>query len=189
MNRVRRLSLTAALALAAAAVAANAAPRGGGSSGAAAATPPAVGYAIAGKPAPPIAIDYALAQAPALGRPLAIDIAVSSSFALDDVVVSLIAGDGLSLGPAQALHRIARIDAGSAYAIEIVVTPLVVDVLYLTVVVEADAGNERQARTALIPVRLAAVKSRVPATLKADPAGGGLVHSLPAVQSPSSRLR
>jgi hypothetical protein len=67
------------------------------------------------------------------------------------------------------------------------VTPLVIDVLELAVTVEGDSDNGREIATTLVPIRLAAQKSREPATLKADPAGEGLVHSLPAVAGPGRR--
>jgi hypothetical protein len=151
--------------------------------------PPGAIRGPVGKPTAPIAIRHALAAAPALGRPLEISIEIESAVPLDDVTVSLSGDNGLFVNASEATLRIPRIESDAVHRVTVTVTPLVLDVLYLTIVVDADTGGERQARTALVPVRLAAEKSRSPATLKADPAGGGAIHSLPAVQSPSGRLR
>ena len=160
-----------------------------GVASAAVSAPPGAVRAPGGKPAAPIAIRHALAAEPALGRPLQVSIEIEPGVALEDVVVSLSGGDGLFVSSSDATARIARIELGEIYRAAVSVTPLVLDVLYLTVVVDGNAGGVRQARTAMVAVRLAAEKSRSPATLKADPAGGGLVHSLPAGPSPSGRLR
>jgi hypothetical protein len=151
--------------------------------------PPGAARAVVGKPTGPIEIRHALAGTPALGRPLEIALEIESAVPLDDVVVSLSGEDGLFVGASEATLRVPRIEAGEIYRAVVTVTPLVLDVLYLTVAVDGDAGGELQARVVLIPVRLAAQKSRSPATLKADAAGDGVVHSLPAIEPPRGRLR
>jgi len=171
-----RLSLRAlgALALLLAASLASAAPAGSA-------------RAIVGKPTGPIAIEYEITPTPALGRTLEVSVTVTSAVALDDVTVSFAADEGLAFNTATTTLRIAHLAAGATYTATLSVMPLVIDVLEIAVTVGGDAGGNREAGAVLIPIRLAAQKSRSPVTLKTDPAGGGLLHSLPAVAGPGRR--
>jgi len=153
------------------------------------AAPPGYERPIIGKPTGPIAIRYELAAPPALGRPVEVTITVESDWPLRNVAVSLVPSEGLALDASQAAARIARIEPGEPYRTTVAVTPLALDILYLTVTVEADVNGTRQGRTLMVPLRLAEAKSRAAATIKADLAGGNVVHSLPATPRPSERLR
>jgi hypothetical protein len=153
---------------------------------ASAARPSAVG-AIGGKPTGPIAIGYEVTPTPALGRTLDVTITLTSSVALDNVTLSFAADAGLAFNTATTVLRVAHIASGATYTATLSVTPLVQDVLEIAVTAEGDAGGAREAGTALIPIRLAAAKSRSPATLKTDAAGDGLIHSLPASAGPGRR--
>jgi hypothetical protein len=144
------------------------------------------------KPDSPIAIRYEIAGQPALGRALEISVIVGSTLPLDDVVLSFGASQGLVVDTALSALRVERIEAGEIHEATVSVTPLVLDILDLSVTVEADVGGTRQASTVLVPIRLAPTKSRVAAALKPDAAATEarvVVHSLRAIESPSGRLR
>ena len=143
--------------------------------------------AIVGKPTGPIAIEYEITPTPALGRTLEVSVTVTSAVALDDVVVSFAADEGLAFNTATTTLRVAHLAAGASYTATLSVLPLVIDVLEIAVTVGGDNGGNSEAGATLIPIRLAAQKSRSPATLKADPAGGGLLHSLPATAGSGRR--
>jgi hypothetical protein len=153
--------------------------------------PPGVEHTFIGKPDGPIAIRYEIAGQPALGRALEISVTVASALPLDDVALSFGASEGLVVNGPQAGLPVARIEAGEIHEATVSVTPLVLDILDLSVTVEADVAGTRQAGTVLVPIRLAAAKSRAAAPLKPDAAApnGAVVHSLRAIESPSGRLR
>jgi hypothetical protein len=153
----------------------------------ASAAPPSAAREIVGKPTGPIAIRYEITPTPALGRTLEVSVTVTSAVALDNVTLSFAADEGLAFNTATTVLRVAHVASGAAYTATLSVTPLVLDVLEIVVTAEGDANGDREVGTALIPIRLAAAKSRSPATLKADPAGPGLVHSLPAATDPGRR--
>jgi hypothetical protein len=151
------------------------------------AAPPDALHESGGKPTGPIAIEYEIAPTPALGRTLEVSVTVTSAVALDDVRVSFTAEESLAFNTALTVLRVAHVAGGAAYTAKLSVTPLVLDVLELVVTVEGESGAGHEVGTALIPIRLATQKSRSPVTLKVDPAGGGLVHSLPAAPGPGRR--
>jgi hypothetical protein len=158
-----------------------------GAAAAASAAPPRNVQELGGKPTGPIAIEYEIAPTPALGRTLDVSVTITSAVALDNLTVSFAADPSLAFNTAATVQRVAHVASGAAYTARLSVTPLVLDVLELAVTVEGDSDNGREIGTALVPIRLAAQKSREPAMLKADPAGEGLVHSLPAVAGPGRR--
>lgn len=149
----------------------------------ASAEPPGVVRETGGKPMGPIAIRYELTSTPALGRTLEVAVTITSAVALDNVVVSFGAGESLAFNSATTVQRVAHVATGAAYTTTFSVTPLVLDVLDLAVTVEGESRAGHEVGAALIPVRLAARRTRSPATLRPDPAGVGAVHSLPAVES------
>ena len=154
--------------------------------------PPGTVGTFTGKPDGPIAIRYEIAGQPALGRALEISVTVASASPLDNVAISFGASEGLAVNTPLSGSSVVRIEAGETHEATVSVTPLVLDVLDLTVTVEADVAGTRQAATVLVPIRLAATKSRAPAALKPDAAAaetGVVVHSLRAIESPSGRLR
>jgi hypothetical protein len=142
---------------------------------------------IGGKPSGPIAIKYEIAPTPALGRALEVAVTITSAVALDNVVVSFTADESLAFNTAVTVQRVAHVASGAVYTTTFSVTPLALDVLDLAVTVAGESSGGHEVGTLLIPIRLAAQKSRSPATLRADPAGQGLVHSLPAVAGSGRR--
>jgi hypothetical protein len=143
--------------------------------------------ATGGKPMGPIAIRYELTSTPALGQTLEVAVTITSAVALDDVVVSFAADESLAFNTALTVQRVAHIASGAAYTTTFSVTPLVIDVLDLAVTVAGESRAGHEVGTVLIPVRLAAHKARSPAALRPDPAGVGVVHSLPAVEGTGGR--
>jgi hypothetical protein len=96
--------------------------------------------------------------------------------------VSFTADESLAFNTATTVQRVAHVASGAGYTATFRVTPLIIDVLDLAVTVEGDSGAGHEVGTLLVPIRLAQQKLRTPATLKADAAGDGLVHSLPAAE-------
>jgi hypothetical protein len=133
-----------------------------------------------GKPTGPIAFEYEITPTPALGRTLDVAVTITSAVALDNVVVSFTADESLAFNTATTVQRVAHVASGGAYTAMFSVTPLVIDVLDLAVTVEGDSSAGHEVGTLLVPIRLAEQKVHPPAALKADPAGDGVVHSLPA---------
>jgi hypothetical protein len=140
-----------------------------------------------GKPTGPIAIEYEITPTPALGRMLEVAVTITSAVALDNVVVSFAADESLAFNTATTVQRVAHVASGATYSATFSVTPLVIDVLDLAVTVEGDSSAGHEVGTLLVPIRLAPQKVRTPATLRADPAGDGVVHSLPATAGPGRR--
>ena len=153
----------------------------------ASAAPVAAVRDFVGKPTGPIAIRFEITPTPALGRTLEVSITVTSGVALDDVTVSFGADESLAFNTPTTVLRVAHLADGATYTATLSVTPLVIDVLDLAVTVEGESSSGHEVGTALLPIRLAAQKARNPATLRPDPASGGLVHSLPAVPGPGRR--
>jgi hypothetical protein len=153
----------------------------------ASAAPPDAVRAIGGKPTGPIAIEYEITPTPALGRMLEVAVTITSAVALDNVVVSFAGDESLAFNTAMTVQRVAHVASGAAYTATFSVTPLVIDVLDLAVTVEGDSSAGHEVGTLLVPIRLAAQKARPPATLRADPAGEGVVHSLPATAGTGRR--
>jgi hypothetical protein len=153
----------------------------------ASAAPPDFVRETGGKPTGPIRIAYEITPTPALGRVLEVSLTIVSAVALDDVTVSFTADASLAFNTAATVQRVAHVASGAAYTATFSVTPLALDVLDLAVTVAGESSGGHEVGTLLIPIRLAAQKSRSPATLRADPAGQGLVHSLPAVAGSGRR--
>jgi hypothetical protein len=151
------------------------------------AAPPNGVRATGGKPTGPIAIEYEITPTPALGRMLEVTVTITSAVALDNVVVSFSADESLAFNTATTLQRVAHVASGATYSATFSVTPLVIDVLDLAVTVEGDSSAGHEVGVLLVPIRLAAQKTRTPAALRADPAGEGVVHSLPAAVGPGRR--
>ena len=140
-----------------------------------------------GKPTGPIAITFEITPTPVLGRTLEVSITITSGVALDDVTVSFGADESLAFNTPTTVLRLAHLADGATYTTTLSVTPLVIDVLDLAVTVEGDSSSGHEVGTTLIPIRLAAEKAGSPVTLRTAPAGGGLVHSLPAAPGPGRR--
>jgi hypothetical protein len=153
----------------------------------ASAAPPNGARETGGKPTGPIGIEYEITSTPALGRMLEVAVTITSAVALDNVVVSFTADESLAFNNATTVQHVAHVASGAAYAATFSVTPLVIDVLDLAVTVEGDSSAGHEVGTVLVPIRLAPQKIRAPATLRADPAGEGVVHSLPASAAPGQR--
>jgi hypothetical protein len=153
----------------------------------ASAAPPDAVRVTGGKPTGPIAIDYEITPTPALGRILEVAVTITSGVALDNVRVSFTGDESLAFNSASTEQRLAHIASGAVYTATFSVTPLVIDVLDLVVTVEGDSNAGHEVGTLLVPIRLAPQKARPPARLRADPAGTGLVHSLPAVEGTGRR--
>jgi hypothetical protein len=140
-----------------------------------------------GKPTGPIAIEHEITPTPALGRMLEVAVTITSAVDLDNVVVSFTADESLAFNTATNVQRVAHVASGATYSVTLTVTPLVIDVLDLVVTVEGDSSAGHEVGTLLVPIRLAEQKIRTPAALKADAAGEGRVHSLPAAVGPGPR--
>jgi hypothetical protein len=153
----------------------------------ASAAPPSGVRETGGKPTGPIAIEYEITPTPALGRMLEVAVTITSAVALDNVVVSFTADESLAFNTATTVQRVAHVASGASYSATFTVTPLVIDILDLAVTVEGDSSAGHEVGTLLVPIRLADQKIRTPATLKGDPAGEGVVHSLPAAVSTGRR--
>ena len=135
-----------------------------------------------GKPTGPIGVAFELRAEPAVGQSLEIELRVGSQTPLTDARVSLRPSEGLRLDAPGATALLTNVDATAGAVLTVTVTPLVEDVLYLTVVVEGVAGGAPQARSLMIPVRLATAKTRVPPLLKREP-DGRLIRPLPTVET------
>jgi hypothetical protein len=153
----------------------------------ASAAPPNGMRETGGKPTGPIAIEYEVSPTPALGRMLEVTVTITSAVALDNVVVSFNADESLAFNTATTEQRVAHVASGATYSATFSVTPLVIDVLDLAVTVEGDSSAGHEVGTLLVPIRLAPHKIRTPAALRADAAGEGVVHSLPAAVGPGPR--
>ena len=143
--------------------------------------------AVAAKPVAPIAIEYEFAGPLSVGLPVEVTIRIDADAPMSDVELEFRGDDGLQLNLLATTQRIAVIDEPSTTTITVV--PLAQELLYLTVSVEAELNGARQARTVLIPFRLAAERRKgTSAVLKVEQSGE-LIHSLPASARPSGRLR
>jgi hypothetical protein len=130
------------------------------------------------KPTGPIAVDYRLAAAPALGVPL--EIIVTARVEADVNGVSLAANATSPSGVLVAAPVLVTSGDG-VYSWSITVVPLAADAGYLNVIVAGEVDGLPQARSVTVPLRGAAKAGAAPDTAGE---GGERLIALPAQESP-----
>lgn len=138
-----------------------------------------------GKPQAPVQVTWELTQTPRVGVPLAIDVQVTPTAAMDSVsVVSRTNNTGLLLKTADTEARFAKPARGQPLQKQLEVVPQGEGRFYVSVFITTQRGTQRMARVLMIPVQVGTVrqKPQPEGELKAGP-DGRMVISLPAEES------
>jgi hypothetical protein len=130
------------------------------------------------KPTGPIAVEYRLAQEPALGVPL--EIAVTARVEADVTGVTIEANASSPSGVIVAAPVLVTASDG-VFTFRITVVPLAADAGYLSVIVAGQVDGLHQARSVTVPLR---GTNPVVAVPDAADDGGERVIALPAQESP-----
>ena len=136
-----------------------------------------------GKPVAPISIEHRLVGELGLGRSITVEVRIVPEQPLEDTVVTLTPDAALVLDTEALRTEHGDVAAGEAIELTLRATPLALERMRLSVMVEGDVQGAHQVRTLSIPFRLGPPRSRSEPVLKTD-AHGNVLRAMPA-QRPS----
>jgi hypothetical protein len=99
-----------------------------------------------------VVVRFALRERPQVGKPFQVDLALVPQMALDHVVASFYAEDGLTLKDGGETASLDRPEPYAAIQRTLTVVPQRDGIFYVSATVVADAGDESVARTYTIPL-------------------------------------
>lgn len=138
-----------------------------------------------GKPQAPVRVSWQLAQTPQVGVPLAIDVQVTPTAAVDSVsVVTRTNNTGLLLKTLDTETRFTKPVRGQPLSRKLEVVPQGEGRFYVSVFITTRRGSDSMARVLMIPVQVGNVQQKLlpEGELKAGPDGRAVI-SLPAEES------
>lgn len=147
--------------------------------------PEAVAWRSPGKPQAPVRVTWELAEKPQVGVPLAIDVHVTPTAAVDSVsVVTRTDNTGLLFKTLDMEARFAKPARGQPLSRKLEVVPQGEGRFYVSVFITTQRGAQRMARVVMIPVQVGNVQQKLlpEGELKAGPDGRAII-SLPAEES------
>lgn len=140
------------------------------------------GYATV-KPGAPVALEYDMgSDAPTLGSPVAVQLAITCASVADTLKVSLTGDDGLEIAPQQAAVEFTQVEPGVAQNHVVNVTPQRNGRLFINVFITVDQAGRQAVRTFAIPLQVGPPANQKEAAEVADEDGERII-SLPAEES------